>query len=192
MSIESSEDTRDSVFGQEEWVPPGSNARATAVYAALSLAFVGVCLAAFAALVDSSQVGLVVAGLLSSMLLLAFAHMIIARHHVVHDRLETIFHVTTARWEQDSLITLAATRGSWLRGFLFQRESAVYFFRLRPTRKHVQQQDLGGRKATPRFLYELAPITPIAVYYQRSAASLVYHDVTARVVNRQALPVDRP
>lgn len=103
----------------------------------------------------------------------------------------TVFHISSAVWAVDDLVTLevarchkkqAITEKRWPR-----RARLVYFFRQRPTLGHARGQSFSGRRRTPRYLYELQLQRPIDALYGRGAVVATPADVSVIVVARQDL-----
>ena len=175
------------VLSEDDWVPQNTRTRSVAVYGCLVLSSVGIIVTLFVALFEPSMGVIAVGSTVASVAFLLAARQLIVKFHVVQGNLETIFHVSTAYWDPGAIVSLTAAKGARWRRILLQRPSAVYFFKLRPTLKHLKQQDLAGAKDAVRFLYEMEPKPAISLYLQRGAASMVHHDLPVRVVSRQEI-----
>lgn len=103
-----------------------------------------------------------------------------------------IFHISRARWSIGDLVTLHAHR-SRRRQFIRNKRwlptpaRMIYFFPERPTHKAAKEQRLRGRRSHERYLYELAPMTPIRRIHRRGAAMATREDFCVKVIARQPI-----
>lgn len=190
MTPQKTSSPRSGVFAQDDWSIQNTRARSLGFYCCLGLSVMGIAVAVFAALFAPAMWVIVAGGTAASIAFLLTARQLIAKYYVVEENLKTIFHVSTARWDPSTIVTLSAEHCAYWRRIILQRPRAVYFFRARPTLKHLKQQDLAGAKDAVRFLYEMEPRPSIALFFQRGSASMVHHDVPVRVLSRQVIPCE--
>ncbi|WP_157000624.1 hypothetical protein [Leucobacter komagatae] len=128
MTPQKTSSPRSGVFAQDDWSIQNTRARSLGFYCCLGLSVMGIAVAVFAALFAPAMWVIVAGGTAASIAFLLTARQLVAKYYVVEENLKTIFHVSTARWDPSTIVTLSAEHGAYWRRIILQRPRAVYFF----------------------------------------------------------------